>query len=419
MNQGEEQVYGAANRVLYALDRAMVEQAAGAYSESHRYFESAKLEAKKLYSKSLTTEAWALATSDNALPYVGEDFERALVHIMDAFGYLAENKPEEARVEARQVATRLAEASAQYQTSPFRHRDDAFCHWLAGFLFESDHDDLQALSDAWIEVRRAIEIYVRDAKREGVVATVPQGVVAFGLELTRRLGSAFKGEHESLATQFPDVAYFEPAKTRALGRVVALIETGHAPRKRDAYWDAPVGLDVLRIAYPQFVARPDPVAQVQMRPVGTTRWASVELGEDVVRVAIENLEDHMERIRGRATARAVAKYIAGTAAEVVGLGRGGQAGALLYAAGALWNVGNALTAKADKRSWATLPGALWMGQMWLTPGEREIEIEVLGGTGEVLIQTTQTLQVQPGVTTFVPLRFWPRPEGPGASQQFD
>src|SRR3990170_1126976 len=65
-------VYGIRNEVLYYLDRAMVLHLAGRYAESNAFLERAELRMEELYTKSVTSEAGAMLTNDNLLPYEGE-----------------------------------------------------------------------------------------------------------------------------------------------------------------------------------------------------------------------------------------------------------------------------------------------------------------------------------------------------------
>jgi hypothetical protein len=158
--------------------------------------------------------------------------------------------------------------------------------------------------------------------------------------------------------------------------------------------------NLYRVAYPYFRRRATwaTAPQVAVTPAGGAREVyTMELGKDVQTLAIQNLSDHMERIKGRVLRREVLKYAAGTVAEGVGIAQGGMVGLSTYLAGLALNTATAATAEADTRSWATLPGQIYLREMLLAPGEAILQV------GQ---QKPQHVLLAPGQTLFIVQRQW-------------
>jgi hypothetical protein len=88
------------DKLLYLLDRAMLQRLNGLYVESNASFEEAKELIESLQGTSLLEEAGTLTLSDSARSYEGEDFEQVSIHIYEALNYMALGLWDEARVEA-------------------------------------------------------------------------------------------------------------------------------------------------------------------------------------------------------------------------------------------------------------------------------------------------------------------------------
>ncbi len=103
------------DEVLIRLERATLLQAMGKYEDSAREFESAaarirQYEDRAVVSASKTmTEVGSLFWNEQVLPYEGEDFEKILLHTLDAVNYLMTGDLEGARVEIRNAYQRQNE----------------------------------------------------------------------------------------------------------------------------------------------------------------------------------------------------------------------------------------------------------------------------------------------------------------------
>ena len=91
------------SNLLYLFERGWILHTAGRWEESNQAFEAAEQRADELFTRSISREALALATTDLALPYRGMPYELQVVQYYRALNYLALGQPQEALVEARKA----------------------------------------------------------------------------------------------------------------------------------------------------------------------------------------------------------------------------------------------------------------------------------------------------------------------------
>jgi hypothetical protein len=391
------------NRLLFYMDKAMILHLAGRFEESNDFLERAKTAADELWTESVGEHVSAVLTSDNALSYEGEDFERVLLHVLGALNYIELGQFDSARVEARQVTNKLELYNGRYDPGAKNHySDDAFARWLAGKLSETERDQ-SALNSAWIDYKKSLLVYRNDyAHRYGT--STPRVVVRDALRVLDGLGADFADEFAQVRRDYPGVQFLKEADRRGRGEVILLHLSGEAPFKVDEFWEAEAGGDYIRVAYPRFVAKSSSIVGARLVIEELDLSADTELFEDVTRIAIENLEDHIGRIRAKAIARAIAKYIASKGVDAVGtrLAEEGESGgqALQILAG-LMEIASIVSEEADKRSWITLPGAIGVGRVFLAPGDYTARVEFLDRSGFVVDSTSRSLSVEAGKTTFL------------------
>jgi hypothetical protein len=395
----KQDFYAKDNRLLYYMDKGMVLSLGKKYQESNQFLEKAKATAEELWTESISANAAAWLTTDNSIPYQGEDFEKVLIHFVAALNYIGLGNYESARVEARQMSEKLELYNSKYDEKDGKsvYKDDAFARWLSGKLAESEGRD--GLNDAWIDYKKALTVYKADYVAR-YATPVPRFLIEDAARVVAGLGADFADDAEKLKAQYPGVTL---ADTTGMGEVVVLHLSGEAPYKVDKFWTATTGKDVLRIAYPEYVSKPSRISQVRVA-AGATR-ATSELAENTTAIAIQNLNDHMARIKTKAIARAVAKFVASKGAQAVGEKMDNkQAGAALQLAGTLFQVANAVAEEADKRSWITLPGSVNVARMFLPPGDYDLQLEFADRGGGVVERGTTKVKVVAGKPSIVSYR---------------
>ncbi len=401
----KEDFYSKDNRLLFYMDKGMVLHLGKRYKESNDFLEKAKTAAEELWTESISKNAAAFLTTDNTIPYQGEDFEKVLIHFVAALNYVGLGEYDAARVEARQITNKLVLYNQKYteleeggdtQAAVANHyRDDAFARWLSGKLAETQ-GDFEGMNDAKIDYMKALELYENDyVQRYGT--QVPRFIVEDTLRVLKALGADFKDEFEQVKAKYPSVAFNDHDKKK--GELVFIHLNGEAPFKKDEFWDAQAGNDTIRIAFPKFIAKPTAVRTARMSVNGVS--VDTEVAEDLTAIAIENLNDRMGRIQAKAIARAVAKYLVAKGTQAAGNQVGGGAGTALQLGGALFQAGSNIAEEADKRSWITLPASVGVSRVFVDPGDYSVDVEFYNATGQLLETTQLTTKVEAGKPAFV------------------
>jgi uncharacterized protein len=309
-----------------------------------------------------------------------------------------------ARVEARQVTSKLELFNTKYEEAPNAYKDDAFARWLSGRLGETE-GGMEALNGAWIDYKKALAVYQTDYA-ERYALTVPELLVQDALRVLEALGPDFKQEFDEVRGRFPNVQYVNQNDAKAKAGIVFVHMNGEAPYKVDQFWEAQANDELIRIAYPQFVAKAHSIQRARI-VAGGAPVAQTEMAQPITAIAVQNLADHMGRIQAKAIARAVAKYIAAKAAQAAGNAVGDKnsgLGAALWLAGAAFQVASYVAEEADKRSWITLPSDIFVGQAFIDPATTSLDVEFLDAAGNVVERAAIPVELKAGETKFVSYR---------------
>ncbi len=362
------------DRLLYLLDKAMLQRMSGLFAESNTTFEEAKKLIASLRATSLVEQAGAVTINDSAMSYEGEDFEQVLIHVYEALNYIALGQLDEARVEALQVDERLKQLSEGEDNI----KEDAFSRYLAGLVYEAEHE----LDEAMIAYRKAYEAYQYESE------ALPKLLKKDLLRLTYQLG--LMDEFVKYKKEFDmDDSFIEDAIGR--GEVVVLLHAGLAPIKRSTsvFVNADDGVPV-RISLPVYQSRKLAFSSARLT-VGTTS-VDLEVADDIDAIARASLESHKAAMTARLIARAIAKAAISKQAEK----QGGEI------AGFLADVAALATETADTRSWLTLPKRIYLSRLPMDDGEYQASLSLLGQQGEVIQNVNLGLiTVRSGEKTFV------------------
>ncbi|TLY22094.1 MAG: hypothetical protein E6K68_04020 [Nitrospirae bacterium] len=413
-----QDVYGSKSTTLYLMDKGMIQYLAGRYTDSIQSLAAAEALTEDLYTRRIHSEVEAFLTSDNALPYEGEDFEKVLVNVFLALDYVHLGKWDDALVEARKVDHKLTVLADRNQKR-MTYTKDALARYLGGILYEATGD----LSNAFVAYRLALEAF--ESYHTSYGTAVPDLVRQDLLRVSEALG--LNQEHQEYRQAFPGLTWQSESATRADGELVFITNAGRAPIKRDLFIDVPFSADALtvvlatkrydrydtdrhraaesilygltgrivRVAIPQFVPRRSAIAYTEAVILGRdARYtARSALMEDITAIAIRDLEDRLVRTMVKAVARSAWKFALAEAVRVgvrgaIGDKDGGRvAGAI---AGAMAHMIAIASEEADTRSWATLPDRIFVGRMKVPPGTYDVELRHIGAYGDVV--ATQVLK---------------------------
>ncbi len=378
--------YGSNKRLLYLLDAAMVYMQCGNLDAAQSNFRSAEDLAERLWTESISRNVLSLVTNDTVQAYAGEDFERVMIHLMSAIGYLQADQPDEALVEARRLDTLLAVFNDKYEKKNV-YKEDAFARYLSGILHEADG----AWDEAFIDYRRAAEVYREDYRAYGTA--LPAMLLA---DLVRAASAADRmADIEGLISadriDQPHLSDEPPDQ----GKVVFITFAGYAPQKVQDMVVVPTSHGPIGVAFPRMVVTPPRCSQGRLNLYGGDHYfeSDLVLVEDINRIAVKNLEDRKGRILAKAIARAVAKQVA-----IHHIARSSDSRNDQRTIEAILNLVNILLVeRADTRSWRTLPGRIYMTRMHVPAGEYTVELQACGGTWADF----GPLSVEPGTTRYL------------------
>jgi hypothetical protein len=416
-----QDVYGSKSTALYLMDKGMVQYLAGRYSDSIQSLSAAEAQTDDLYTRRIRSEVEAFLTSDNALPYDGEEFEKVLLNVFLAIDYVHLGRWDDALVEARKVDHKLTVLADRNQKR-MTYTKDALARYLSGILYEVTGD----LSNAFVAYRLALEAFEHYRKSYGTA--IPDLLRQDLLRVTEALG--LNQEHQEYQQAFPGLTWQSESASQSDGELVFITHAGRAPIKRDLFVDIPFGADalavvlatkrydrydtynhraaesilygltggVVRLAVPQFVPRRSMIAYTEAVILsGDARYtARAALMEDITAIAVRDLEERLLRTTVKAAARAAWKYALAEAVRVgVRESFGDKEAGLLAGvlAGAIARSIAIASEQADKRSWATLPDRIFVGRLRVPSGTYDVELRHIGAFGGVV--ATQILK---GVT---------------------
>jgi len=307
-----------------------------------------------------TILSWTV--NESMTRYLGEGYERVMLHVGLAIAYLAKGDFEAARVEVRQSNALLESEEELYEKE---YEAGGLGHFLSAVTYEMDGRP----DDAWIDYRRMRE----------------KGV---GTDLACRALARLAGTMHREEELDPDERQFLGADTTENhASVVVIAGVGIGPWKREILLPIPTPSGLLQWAVPSYEQRPQPVDAVEISVTGGDMSVRTVVVEDIGRVAKENLDDRIAWLAAKSTVRAVLKR---EMSQYLGDEAGGWG----------WMLGTALTMvseRADLRAWQTLPQTWQAARVFLPAGTHEIHVKALGGEARAL----GCFELEAGETMFV------------------
>jgi hypothetical protein len=369
-------------KVLYVLERAVVEQALGEYEYSSRDLEVSDKQIQVLdFSHGTIDDISKFMFSDASGPYQAPPYEKLLINTLNIVNYLVRGDLNGARVEARRLSVMQQFVN---ERDPKQAPVGAPGSYLAGFTFEKSREPGEALRyyDEALQFqsyRSLVEPVARLSKLDG-----------YRTEHIKQLLAAEKSAppaDENSADVLVVVGYGRvPAKIAQripIGLALTLASDDLSPTNRaQANRLAAQGL-VTWINFPT-LPRPKPVWQVPTFTIDRQAFGLEGL------LAVDNEAVKAWRAsKGKMIASAITRVITRVVAgEVARRATGGGTLGLLASLGT--QITMTATDTPDTRSWSTLPARIAIGRARVPAGTHTIDVAVSGR------HRTQTLNLKPG-----------------------
>lgn len=306
-----------------------------------------------------------LALNESQSDYMGEGYERVMMHVMLGLSYLAQGRAEDVLVEARRIDELLTTEQELYDTD---YEAGGIGHLLSAIAYEL----IGKPGEAYIDYQR-----LRD---KGVGGSLAKSAL---LRLSESLGRTddlqrFTGEFGE-GQQVPE----------GWPSIVVIAGLGIGPAKNEFKIDVPLPDGVFSMAVPKFSDGRTPTQGLELRfPESNTRVRTA-LIENVSQVAKKNLDDRIALLTVRSAGRGLLKR---QLADQMRDNKRGQALGLLADAFTVF------TERADLRAWRTLPDT-WVAARAFLPPDEPIEIQLAELGGDVV--PLGTFQLLEGETMFV------------------
>jgi hypothetical protein len=358
--------YGERSELLFAMDAAMAFMRCDDLEAAQRWFREADRLGEALWTESVSRQAASFLTGDYVLSYPGEDYERVMVNLMSAIGFLKAGDLDGALVECRRLDSLLNVYNAKYASKSV-YSEDAFARYLSGILNEDDG----SLDDAFIDYLRAARVY--DDYETHYGTRLPRILQEDLLRLAARV------DREEDARALLPEELFEKREpdwdTRDMGRIVYLQLAGESPRKVEDAIFIPLKGGPVPLAFPRMVISPPACGggQVALSAPGSEILTDAVLVEDINRIAVKNLADRQVRVIAKMLARAVAKQ-----AMIGGIANSADDPNTQAAIRTALNIMNMFVERADTRSWRTLPGEIYMTRVYAEPGTYQLRVITCG-----------------------------------------
>jgi len=378
------------DRLLYFLDRGVVEQMLGNYKESNFYFEEAYLFTQD-YRKNFANDLVGMIANPMLKPYQGEDFEIVLIHFYKTINYIQLNEYDAALVELRRVNVKLNELNDKYEKKKNRYKEDAFAHNLMGIIYEVKGD----YNNAFIAYRNAYEVYQSIYTSEFQLTPPKQLKIdllrmasynGFTQEL-KRYEDEFGMKYQDHASNTGDLIFFwlnglGPVKSEFSLNLSTVNGQGGAltfaneqegfsiPYHESEYYHETKSSDFgdlkfVRMAIPKYKKREPLVNEAYLKVDGLN--LPFEKAEDVSAIAISTLQDRMLREITKSIGRVALKQ----AAELAAREQNEDLGSFV-------SILNAFTEKADTRNWQTLPHSIYYQRLTLPVDTHRIQLVTKG-----------------------------------------
>ncbi|MEE9319272.1 MAG: hypothetical protein V3U76_02390 [Granulosicoccus sp.] len=333
------------NRLLLYLDRGLIAQAAGNYSDSINALSQAADLVEKLDFVSFSEQTTSLIANDWTTSYRGEYSERLWIHTFQMMNYLLINKPEGAAVEAR----RALKVFENHGTSL---KADNVTRMLMAMSFEAAGQ----YDSAAVEYRKLF----KDA------ADVP-GIAAAALRNAKALGRA-----DDAARYAAAVSSDHTGNASNDSELIVLLANGFIEAKLPG--NLFIAAD-MRVSFPYYPSTWQTVPTIDATVDGqTTSTTTTPL--PLLNISQTALNARGKKIAAKQALRIAAKYNIG---ESVGDEYGEVTGSLVRTL--LF-----LLEQADTRSWETLPAQLSLVRIPMTAGTHTVVLNIRDSTG---IHSTQ------------------------------
>lgn len=400
-----ERTQGNNSYVLSLLERGRLQFLAADWQASQKTFAQAYVQieeqrnkAKVQISKGIE-KLGAVVSNDNATSYEVPYYEQGMLHSYQALNYLFQDDFTGALVEIRRANLVQENALKAYKDEIYKAQSElsnsgmstdslyggypsmvsaigkvkngfqnAFTFYLSGILYEASGE----LNDAYIDFKRAIEIYPENHYLQQDV-----------LRLASKLGM-----QDDLVSFEQRFGKYQAQESKGQGQVVVLVELDIVNSKQDISLNLPIGrsnngLKFFSFSLPVYEGALPQHNKLSIKNAGETYQAN-----EIVRIqslAAKDLKDQLPALLTRQVVRVVAK-------EQMRQKLSREAGDVGNILASIYNIASE---KADTRSWSTLPDKIDIVRMAVPVGKQILQVQINGQQKNIAVD------IQPNRITLI------------------
>lgn len=402
------------NKLLYYMEKGKIYHLMGSYDSSNLYLNLAD---NFIEQKRKTTGDVVVGNLFNPMmqTYLGEDYERFLLHYYKALNYLYKGQTGEAVVEARRISLSTQAQQDKFKPGTKRYTEDAFTLIVQGLVYEASGE----INNAFISYRNAADLFLS-----------AQGPNYYGVKMPEQLKQDLLRTADLMG--FSDQVELYQRKLNRIyqkdslppgGELIIFFERGMAPQKTEqnfvlmqngngngmflfnseyGSFNIPVDFSsarisqnntslnrfrTIRVAVPSFV--PKQYAPIAGSVAINGQKYIAELAEDLNTLAPEILRERILKEVTAALTRQITKKLAEVGASAIAKEvaknnskekdddkkeRNAEVASLT--AGLLVNLFNTATEKADTRNWQSLPAFIQYVRIPLQKGSNSITLQI-------------------------------------------
>jgi len=368
------------DEVLFHMEHGMLQYLQGRYDKASLDWARASRRSDELYTVSISRTLASLAISEDMTDYEGEEHEKIFLPIFSALAFFSASENGKALVEVRRAYEIIKKLKLDEEAST--NKIDGFPFLVSALLYEANSNWDAAI----IEYRKALKFYAKDRTNssEGISTLVAESLWRIAdyrkrsdvLEFLRETG--FKSPNETLLDRSES------------GEVFVFIESGQSPIKVARDFAINLGSSIINVSFPvyQSISRSSSQTAIYCNGVlcGKTQKSS-----DVDALASGALDRRRVKEFAKMTARLIMKEkVRETARKQLG-----EIGGLAVM------VANAVTERADTRSWTLLPENIQMTRIKI---RASTPVTISLAESGTLPADRVTVQVSPGMKKLVRFR---------------
>ncbi|MDR2768119.1 MAG: hypothetical protein LBB82_07315 [Treponema sp.] len=360
-------IYRAKDRVLYCLDKGMLNHYAKDWGASSSLLQEGEKAIEANYAVSIHQEFETFLLNDRSREYDGEDYEDIYLNVFNALNYYHRGSMDEALVEIRRMNNKIKNLSVKYGVINTRLQQAAL----------GNNTQVPANPDSPVKFNDSAL-----ARYMGMLFYRGAGMYDDARIDQRQLKVAMADAPSIYYNKAPASADAELAIPQGMARLNVLGFTGRAPIKTEEVIRVPLGVNWIKIALPVMTPRPSAIVSVEAALDSGEKF-TLELLEDISAVVSETFIQRKNVIYAKSIIRASVKGTAAAVFTALGESDSDNAGifALLGIAGQAFAEGSE---KADLRVSHYFPGKAYVGGINVKPGTYSFTVTFRDANNQVI-----------------------------------